>query len=42
MLEKVENKDLAKLRDLFKNIRFHMGNSVLNGMMGEAYADNIY
>lgn len=41
MLEKVENKDLEKLRYLFKDIRFHMGNSVLEGNMGEAYADNV-
>lgn len=36
MIEKVENKDLEKLRNLFKDIRFYMGNSVLDGMMGEA------
>ena len=41
MLEKVENRDLEKLRNLFKDIRFYMGNSVLDGMMGEAYTDNI-
>lgn len=41
MLEKVSNKDLEKLRNLFKDIRFHMGNSVLDGMMGVAYTDNI-
>lgn len=41
MLEKVENKDLEKLRNLFKDIRFYMGHSVLDGTMGEAYADNI-
>lgn len=41
MIEKVENKDLEKLRNLFKDIRFYMGNSVLDGMMGEAYTDNI-
>ena len=41
MIEKVENKDLEKLRNLFKDIRFYMGNSVLDGTMGEAYTDNI-
>lgn len=41
MLEKVENRDLEKLRNLFKDIRFHMGKSVLDGMMGEAYTDNV-
>lgn len=41
MLEKVENRDLEKLKSLFKEIRFYMGHSVLDGMMGEAYTDNI-
>lgn len=41
MLEKVENRDLERLKNLFKDIRFHMGNSVLDGAMGEAYTDNI-
>lgn len=41
MLEKVENRDLEKLKNLFKDIRFYMGNSVLDGTMGEAYVDNI-
>lgn len=37
---KVKNKDLNNLRKLFKDIRFYMGNSVLDGKMGYAYADN--
>lgn len=41
MLGKVENRDLEKLKNLFKDIRFYMGNSVLDGTMGEAYVDNI-
>lgn len=42
MLEKiVENKDLEKLKYLFKDIRFYIGRSALEGLMGEAYADNI-
>lgn len=41
MLVKVENKNLEKLRNLFKDIRFFMGHSVLDGNMGEAYVDNI-
>ncbi|MCI8470179.1 MAG: GNAT family N-acetyltransferase [Clostridia bacterium] len=41
MLEKVENKNLEKLKNLFIDIRFYMGHSVLDGTMGEAYADNI-
>lgn len=42
MIQKViEDKDLEKLTDLFKDIRFYMGHSVTDGLMGEAYADNI-
>lgn len=41
MLEKAENENLEKLRSLFKDIRFYMGHSALDGMMGEAYTDNI-
>lgn len=41
MLEKVESRNLEKLKNLFKDIRFYMGNSVLDGMMGEAYTDDI-
>jgi len=41
MLEKVESKDLGRIKNLFKDIRFYMGNSVLDGTMGEAYVDNI-
>lgn len=41
MLEKVENENLEKLRSLFKDIRFYMGHSVLDGTMGEAYVDNM-
>lgn len=41
-MELIENiEDLNKLRYLFKDIRFYMGNSVLDGLMGRAYADNI-
>ena len=39
-MEKVQEKDLYKLKNLFNDIRFYMGNSVLDGTMGEAYADN--
>lgn len=31
---------LDKIRDLFGDIRFFMGKSVLDGMMGQAYIDN--
>ena len=41
MLEKVENRNLGKLRNLFKDIRFYMGHSVLDGTMGKAYVDNV-
>lgn len=42
MLQKVtENKDLEKLTNLFKDIRFYMGHSVTDGLMGDAYTDNI-
>ena len=37
----VEKKSLDNLRKLFKEIRFHMGLSVLDGKMGKAYTDNI-
>lgn len=39
-MKKVQEKDLYKLKNLFNDIRFYMGNSVLDGTMGEAYADN--
>ena len=43
MLNKIENlQDLKNLKYLFDDIRFYMGHSVLDGKMGEAYADNIY
>lgn len=42
MLKRViENKNLEKLKILFKDIRFYMGYSVLDGTMGEAYVDNL-
>ncbi len=37
----VEESDLLKIKPLFNDIRFYMGNSVLDGVMGEAYVDNI-
>lgn len=41
-LVKLQNtNDLEKIRYLFQDIRFHMGYSVLDGVMGEAYADNL-
>lgn len=38
---KVEKPNLDKLRYLFNDIRFYMGNSVLDGKMGQAYANAI-
>lgn len=40
-MEKVQETDLYKLKKFFTDIRFYMGKSVLDGVMGEAYADNI-
>ena len=37
----VEESDLLKIKPLFNDIRFYMGNSVLDGVMGEAYVDDI-
>lgn len=37
----VEKENLKNLRELFEDIRFYMGKSVLDGKMGEAYVDNI-
>lgn len=37
----VEENDLLKIKPLFNDIRFYMGNSVLDGVMGEAYVDDI-
>lgn len=33
--------DFKKIKYLFNDIRFFMGNSVLDGVMGEAYVDNL-
>ena len=33
--------NLDKIKSLFNDIRFYMGNSVLDGLMGEAYVDNV-
>lgn len=42
MVYKIINKnDLPKIKHFFNDIRFFMGNSVLDGTMGEAYVDNI-
>ncbi len=42
MLYKItNNSDLNKIISLFEDIRFYMGNSVLDGVMGEAYVDDI-
>ena len=42
MIQKVTiYSDLYKIQPFFQDIRFHMGRSVLDGVMGEAYTDNI-
>lgn len=41
MLTKIDRKDLEKICYLFNDIRFYLGRSVLQGMMGEAYTNNI-
>lgn len=41
MTEITNINDLNKLRDMFVDIRFHMGLSVLDGKMGKAFVDDI-
>lgn len=42
MIYKIVTKnDLKKIKPFFNEIRFFMGNSVLDGVMGEAYVDDI-
>lgn len=42
MLNKITSKDkLKKIEPLFKDIRFFMGKSVLEGIMGDAYTNNL-
>ena len=36
----LEKEQLEILRPMFRQIRFYMGRSVLDGMMGQAYADD--
>ena len=37
----IDKNDLLKIKHFFNDIRFFMGNSVLDSTMGEAYVDNI-
>lgn len=37
----VKNSDLEKVKFLFNDIRFYMSNSVLDGLMGQAYVDDM-
>lgn len=32
---------MYKIEHLFKEIKFHMGKSVIDGLMGQAYIDNL-
>jgi len=38
---KLNNNQMYKIEPLFNDIKFYMGKSVLDGLMGEAYTDNI-
>ena len=38
---KLNNSQMYKIEHLFNDIKFYMGKSVLDGMMGEAYTHNI-
>lgn len=38
---KLNNSEMNKIEHLFNDIKFYMGKSVLDGLMGEAYADNL-
>ncbi len=41
MIEVKNKNDLNRLKNMFMDIRFHMGLSVLDGKMGKAYVDSI-
>lgn len=38
---KLNSNQMYKIEHLFKDIKFYMGKSVLDGLMGEAYVDNL-
>lgn len=38
---KLNNNQMYKIEHLFKEIKFYMGKSALDGLMGEAYTDNL-
>ncbi|MCI8384792.1 MAG: GNAT family N-acetyltransferase [Clostridia bacterium] len=38
---KLHNNEMNKIEHLFNDIKFYMGKSVLDGLMGEAYTDNL-
>lgn len=38
---KLNNNEMNKIEHLFNDIKFYMGKSVLDGLMGEAYTDNL-
>lgn len=38
---KLKYDQMDKIEYLFNDIRFYMGKSVLDGLMGEAYTDNL-
>ena len=41
IFEVTEQKKLKEIKILFNDIRFYMGNSVLDGVMGKAFVDNV-
>lgn len=41
IFEVTEQKNLKEIKILFNDIRFYMGNSVLDGVMGKAFVDNV-
>ncbi len=41
IFEVTEQKNLEKIKILFDDIRFYMGNSVLDGVMGKAFVDDV-
>lgn len=41
MILLTKKEDIEKIKYLFKDIRYHMGNSVLDGCMGNCYTDNL-
>ena len=41
IFEVTDQKNLKEIKILFNDIRFYMGNSVLDGVMGKVFVDNV-